>query len=123
MKILLVLLGGSLGAVSRYGITLLANRLYGSSFPWGTLFVNLAGCFLIGLCFALGNEKNILGPSARLFLMTGFLGALTTFSTFGMETITMSSSGLPTQGLINFLAHNIGGLMCVLAGLWIGRIL
>ena len=123
MKVLLVLLGGSLGAVSRYGISLLANRLYGNSFPWGTLFVNLAGCFLIGLSFALGNERNILSPSTRLFFMTGFLGALTTFSTFALESINLAGSDFSMMGIVNFFAHNIGGLIFVIFGLWIGRTL
>jgi CrcB protein len=123
MKAILVFLGGSIGAASRYGITLLANRLYGNSFPWGTLFVNLAGCFLIGISFALGNERNILSPSARLFFMTGFLGALTTFSTFALESINFAETGFPTLAIINLFIHNFGGLVAVLAGLWIGRII
>ncbi|MEI6125977.1 MAG: fluoride efflux transporter CrcB [Pseudomonadota bacterium] len=123
MKIILLLLGGSIGTLIRYGISLLAVRLYGASFPWGTLFVNIAGCFLVGLCFALGNERNILSPASRLFFMTGFLGALTTFSAFALESINLAGNGFPLPAIINFCFNNFGGLVAVLAGLWIGRLL
>ena len=94
MKILLVLLGGSLGALSRYGVSLLAVKLFGVKFPWGTLIVNLSGCFLIGLAFAWGERGfGIMNPSVRLFFMTGYLGALTTFSTFGLETSNCPAGG------------------------------
>lgn len=120
-RILLVLIGGSIGAVCRYGVNLLSVKLYGNSFPWGTMAVNLVGCFLIGLAFALGNERNILSPSARIFFMTGFLGALTTFSSFALETISFSRGGMLTPALINILINNIGGLGLVVAGMWVGR--
>ncbi len=93
MKILLVMLGGSLGALSRYAVSLLAVKLFGVKFPWGTLIVNLSGCFLIGLAFAWGERGlGIMNPSIRLFFITGYLGALTTFSSFGLETV------IPFQG-------------------------
>lgn len=122
MKIVCVLLGGSLGALARYGVSLGAARLCGASFPWGTLAVNLVGCFLIGLAFALG-ERSILSPSFRLFLVTGFLGALTTFSTFAMESVGFMRDGLGGPALWNVVANNVGGLLLVLLGLWAGRCL
>ncbi len=68
MKIFLVLMGGSLGMLARYGISLLASQLFGLMFSWGTLIVNLTGCFLIGLAFALADRGlNIMNPSVRLF--------------------------------------------------------
>ena len=81
-KWLLVMLGGSLGAASRYAVSLLTARLFGPQFPYGTMVVNLAGCFLIGLLFALADRSRLLTPDVRLLLITGYLGALTTFSTF-----------------------------------------
>lgn len=77
-KWLLVMLGGSLGAASRYGVSLLSARLLGTQFPYGTMLVNLAGCFLIGLLFALADRSRLLTPDVRLLLITGYLGALTT---------------------------------------------
>lgn len=121
MKILFLLLGGGLGALCRYGVSLASVRLYGDGFPWGTLAVNLAGCFLIGLAFALGVERNVLSPSCRLFFVTGFLGALTTFSTYAMESVGFARDGQAVTALLNLLANNVGGLLLVLGGLWVGR--
>ena len=96
MKILLVMAGGSIGALSRYGVSLVAAQLLGTKFPWGTLIVNLSGCFLIGLAFTLAERGlSIMNPSIRLFFITGFFGALTTFSTFGLETVNSMRARYP----------------------------
>ncbi|MDD2604311.1 MAG: fluoride efflux transporter CrcB [Desulfobacterales bacterium] len=119
-KVLLVMIGGGLGAVSRYGIGLLAARLWGSHFPWGTLAVNLLGCFFIGLLFALVDRARFLTPHLRLLLVTGYLGALTTFSTFALETVNAGRLGLALQPLANILVNNIGGLALVVIGMRVG---
>jgi CrcB protein len=121
-KVLLVMLGGSLGALCRYGVSLLAVRLFGNSFPWGTLLVNLSGCFLIGLSFSLA-DRNIMTPSTRLFCVTGFLGALTTFSTFALETTNALRGASNMIAGQNFVSNNIGGLILVFTGMWLGRML
>ncbi|MCP4138162.1 MAG: fluoride efflux transporter CrcB [bacterium] len=118
-KIVLVMLGGSLGALLRYSISFGAAKLIGSRFAWGTLIANLTGCFIIGMAFALVDRTNILGPSARLFFMTGFLGALTTFSTYALETVNFAATGKSTLAVSNFLVNNIGGATLVLAGMWL----
>lgn len=120
-KILLVMLGGSLGAGCRYGITLLAVRLAGTRFPWGTLAVNLGGCFLIGLVYGLVERGVGISPSVRLFFVTGFLGALTTFSTFGWETMNAGMVGNYPAAAGNFLANNLGGLALVVAGYQVAK--
>jgi CrcB protein len=121
MKILLVMVGGSLGAISRYGVSLLAAYLFGTKFPWGTLAVNLSGCFLIGLAFAWGDRGlNIMNPSVRLFFMTGYLGALTTFSTFGLETVNAFRGGKYLVSAANILANNAIGSLLVFLGLVVG---
>lgn len=119
-KLLLVMLGGSLGATSRYGISLLAARLWGTGFPWGTLMVNLTGCFLIGLIFALADRVRLLTPDMRLFLITGYLGALTTFSSFALETVTAGRAGLTFLPLANILINNVGCLTLTFCGMWLG---
>jgi CrcB protein len=119
-KWLLVMLGGSLGAASRYGVSLLSARLLGTQFPYGTMLVNLAGCFLIGLLFALADRSRLLTPDVRLLLITGYLGALTTFSTFSLETVNAGRAGLTLQSLTNILINNLGGLSLTWLGLRLG---
>lgn len=119
-KWLLVMLGGSLGAASRYGVSLLSARLLGTQFPYGTMLVNLAGCFLIGLLFALADRSRLLTPDVRLLLITGYLGALTTFSTFSLETVNAGRAGLSLQALTNILINNLGGLSLTWLGLRLG---
>ena len=119
-KWLLVVLGGSLGAASRYAVSLLTARLFGPQFPYGTMVVNLAGCFLIGLLFALADRSRLLTPDVRLLLITGYLGALTTFSTFSLETVNAGRAGLTLQSLTNILINNLGGLSLTWLGLRLG---
>jgi fluoride exporter len=123
MKILLVMFGGSIGALSRYAVSLWAAKLLGTRFPWGTLAVNLSGCFLIGLAFALAERGlNIMNPSMRLFFVTGYLGALTTFSTFGLETVSAIREGTYVVAVSNFLANNVIGAALVFLGMLVGRL-
>lgn len=117
---LLVMLGGSLGAASRYGVGLLTARLWGTSFPWGTLVVNMTGCFLIGVLFALADRFRLLTPDIRVLLITGYLGALTTFSSFTLETVNAGRAGLVMQSLTNILINNLGGLFLTFLGLRLG---
>ena len=121
MKILLVVIGGSIGAVCRYGVNLLTARFWGSGFPWGTLVVNMVGCFLIGLAFGLAERAAWVTPSVRLFFVTGFLGALTTFSSFAVETVNTANAGSGYLAAVNFVANNAGGLVLVLAGMWLAK--
>ncbi|MFH0730099.1 MAG: fluoride efflux transporter CrcB [Pseudomonadota bacterium] len=119
-KLLLVMFGGSLGAASRYGVNLLSVKLWGTGFPWGTLLVNLVGCFLIGLIFALADRVRLLTPDMRLLLITGYLGALTTFSSFSLETVNVGRAGMALLPLANILINNIGGLTLTFCGMWLG---
>ena len=117
-KILLVMLGGGMGALCRYGITLMATKYIGVRFPWGTLIANLIGCFLIGVAFALIERSVLFTPHHRLFFMTGFLGALTTFSTYALETVNAVRTG-NLMAVANFLLNNVGGAILVLLGMWL----
>lgn len=119
-KLLLVFVGGGLGSATRFGTSLLAARWWGTSFPWGTLAVNLAGCFLIGVLFGL-SERGSLSPEGRLFLMTGFLGGLTTFSSYGLETSHLTRSGQFANAACNLIANNGAGIALVFLGLWLAH--
>ncbi|MBW1840277.1 MAG: fluoride efflux transporter CrcB [Deltaproteobacteria bacterium] len=123
INILMVMVGGSLGALSRYGFALMAGRFIGARFPWGTLMANLVGCFLIGVAFALVERTNLLSPSARLFIMTGFLGSLTTFSTYALETVVSVRGETVSIAFLNFFLNNALGLVLVLSGMWIVRLI
>jgi CrcB protein len=122
-KLLLVIIGGSIGAASRYGVNLLTVRLWGSNFPWGTFVVNMVGCLLIGLAFGLAERSSWVTPSVRLFFVTGFLGALTTFSSFAVETVNTANAGSGYLAATNFVANNAGGLALVLAGMWLAKVI
>ncbi len=122
LKILLVMAGGSLGAVGRYLISLGAVRLFGTGLSWGTFLANMIGCFLIGVTFALIDRLPLLTPATRLFFMTGFLGALTTFSTYALEVVESIRGGGFGVAAITFLANNVGGVALVLAGMWLVQV-
>ena len=120
-KVVLVMVGGSLGALSRYGISLLAGSLFGGGFPWGTLIVNLCGCFLVGLAASLADRHPIVNPDMHLCFITGFLGALTTFSTFAFESVMSAWIGAYRLVFLNLFLNNVIGFALVGAGWWVGK--
>ena len=122
-EMILVVLGGGVGALLRYLTALVTARLWGETFPWGTLAANLAGCFLIGLIYAFGVEAGGVGPRTRLFIMTGLLGGLTTFSTFSLETSTLLMQGAGSYAALNLIGNVVGGIALFMIGLALGRIL
>lgn len=111
--ILHVALGGALGAVARYLTGLAALRVMGAGFPWGTMTVNVAGSFAMGVLFVyLAPSEHKAGP----FLMTGFLGGFTTFSAFSLDAMTLLERG---QG-VSAAAYVVGTVVLSLAGLMLG---
>lgn len=121
-NIILVIIGGGLGSVCRYLFSLVAVKWFGNTFPMGTLGVNLIGCLLIGLGFSLAG-RNIISPSVRLLFMTGFLGGLTTFSTYALESTNFLKGVDLFPALVNIVTNNIGGLALVLLGMWLGKLI
>jgi CrcB protein len=118
MMYLWVALGGALGSVARYACTLGAARWLGMAFPWGTLFVNVAGSFAIGLLAALvaTDGRPALGADARAFVLVGILGGFTTFSSFSLETLSLARGGA-----LGAAAGNVGlSLVLCFAGVWLG---
>jgi CrcB protein len=113
-RFLLVLVGGGLGSVLRYATTLAAVRFLSPTFPFGTLIVNLAGCFLIGFVHGLATLTTRISPETRLFLTTGVMGGMTTYSSFNYESLFMLEQGQMAQAIAYILAMLVG---CVVAGL------
>ena len=91
--VIIIGIGGFIGSVARYLTQQLFQKHFPSSFPYGTMWVNIAGCFLIGVIYGLSEKGSILTPEWRLFLATGFCGGFTTFSTFAFENIGLLRDG------------------------------
>lgn len=115
MKFMYIILGGGTGALVRYLLSTFIQNSSNKIFPFGTLVVNLTGCFLIGFLFAL-SEKFTISSNIRLFLFVGLLGGYTTFSSFGLETFNLLKQLEYKYAIINFLLSNFLGLLLVFAG-------
>ena len=121
LKLLLIAGFGAAGALSRYALSGWVYRLAGEGFPFGTLVVNVAGCFLLGLIAHIGQVTDLIAENHRPALTIGFLGAFTTFSTFGYETFRQLEDGLWGAALLNVGANVLIGLIAVGAGLAAAR--
>jgi CrcB protein len=119
-----VLLGifGAIGAISRYLLGGVAFQLFGTRFPIGTLVVNVLGCLLIGFLGTVAGGKIIQNPQLRMMLFAGFLGALTTFSSFSFETWVLIKDGEPMLGALNILLNLIVGFSALGIGVFVGKI-
>ena len=119
---LLVGAGGFLGSVLRFGAGGLVYRILGSTtLPYGTLLVNVAGCFAIGIFGGMGDSRQVIGTELRLFFFIGILGGFTTFSAFGYETLALVRAADPSRAILNVALHVVGGLLAVWAGYGLGR--
>jgi CrcB protein len=119
-NLLLVMLGGALGAGARHLAGVAGLRWLGPGFPWSTLFVNLAGSLLMGLLAGWLVQKGG-SEQARLFLAVGVLGGFTTFSAFSLELGLMLQRGELASAAAYVLASVIGGVLLLFAGLWLMR--
>jgi len=118
LSVLYVALGGALGSVSRYLVGTWAQTTSKSiDFPYGTLTVNLIGCFIIGFLSQLAESRGVFTPETRGLVLIGVLGGFTTFSSFGNDTINLLRDGETFNALANVGANVILGLMLV----WLGR--
>lgn len=113
--------GGAIGALSRYGASLGVYSLFGRGFPYGTLFVNVAGSFLMGVLSIMLLERFNLGPEWRAAILVGFLGSFTTFSTFSIETLNLLEQGDFNRALLNISSSLILCIFAVWFGVNIGR--
>ncbi len=120
-KLVMIGAGGAVGAVLRYGVTGVGQRIVGASFPLGTMIANLTGCLLIGLLAAVFAGPYLVREEYRAGLMIGVLGAFTTFSTFGWETFALANDGQRWAAALNVVATNIFGLLAVWVGYRVGQ--
>ncbi len=117
----LVALGGAIGTLCRYGLSSAVMHYASHDFPWGTFAVNALGCLLFGVAASAADTQFELTPAARLLLLTGFMGAFTTFSTFAFDTAELGKDGQWLPMALNLVGQNTAGVLLVLAGLVVGR--
>jgi CrcB protein len=122
-QFLLIVVGGGIGSFCRFLLaTWVADQL-GPAFPFGTLAVNLLGCLIIGMIAGLPQASTTLSPATRLLLMTGFLGGLTTFSTYEYESFMLTTNGALDRALINLSISVVLGFLAVGLGYMVMRFL
>jgi fluoride exporter len=117
----LVMIGGAIGAGLRHLANLAALRLFGPNFPWGTMGVNIAGSFAMGLFIALLARRFGASNELRLFIATGILGGFTTFSAFSLDFATLTGRGEFAHAAFYAIASVVFSIVALFAGLWLGR--
>jgi CrcB protein len=122
-RLLVIAVGGAIGTGLRYLTSVVAARWLGTEFPWGTLIVNLSGAFLIGLVQEIGTETVRIPENMRLFVTTGMMGGLTTYSTFSYETVRLVEVGSWPQAGVNIALTTTACLALCFLGMALGRLL
>jgi CrcB protein len=121
-KLILIGLAGAAGTLVRYWLAGWVQQFQQSNFPWATLAVNALGCLLFGLVWGMAAEREFISPEARTILLVGFLGALTTFSTYAFETAQLLRTAEHWLAVGNFAVQNTVGLVSVLLGAALARV-
>ena len=121
MNLLLIGVAGALGALARYGLGVFVLRYTDSPFPWHTVIINMLGCFLFGVVFAFFDGRANLPPEWRLIILTGFLGAFTTYSTFAFESAALIRESQYVLAAANVLVQNVLGIVLVFAGIALNK--
>ena len=122
-RFLLLALAGALGTLSRYGVGSVVQRYNNASFPWGTLAVNVIGCFLAGTLWTVFKGRWPVSAETQTLVLVGFLGAFTTFASFILDTGELCGASQWMHAVINAVLHNGLGFAALLCGIGIGRIL
>jgi len=122
-KLAWLALAGALGTLSRYGLAGFVHRINGASFPWGTVIVNLAGCFLTGLIWKLFENRWPVSGETRTLVLIGFMGAFTTFSALILETSELLRSAEWMYAAGNIAMQNGIGFVALFAGAALGRMI
>jgi CrcB protein len=120
--VLLVGFGGAIGSILRFLTSILAAHWFGAEFPYGTMIVNLSGAFVIGLVQQIGGETLLIPDNVRIFLTTGMMGGLTTFSTFSYETVRLMETNAWHQAWINIFVTTTVCLCLCFLGMAVGRL-
>jgi fluoride exporter len=120
-KLFLLCAAGTLGTLARYGMSGVVQRLCGEAFPWGTLAVNALGSFLFGVVWSLADERSVISGETRFIVLTGFMGAFTTFSTFAFETSQQLRDSEWLLACGNITVQLVLGLVLMVAGIALGR--
>lgn len=122
LKIVLVAIGGGIGATSRYLVSNWAAQRFGADFPYGTLLVNVVGCFIIGAFMTLITERIIVSPYWRLLITVGFVGGLTTFSSYSYETFKLLQDANVTMAMYNIMLNLVVGFLATWLGITAARL-
>jgi fluoride exporter len=118
--LLLIFFGGGLGSVIRFMMGRWINSQHSSSFPFGTLVVNITACAVLGCTIGLADQKQLISPAARIFWTIGFCGGYSTFSTFSAETLVLIQNGLTLSAVLYILLSLLLCLAATFAGLYAG---
>lgn len=121
MAILLVALGGALGAVARFVVGNVVAKRFGTSWPWGTFLINVTGCFAIGFFLTLASERVVVDDRWRYLFPIGFVGAYTTFSTYEYDTFRLVEEGAWARALSYVVLSTLVGFASVWSAVWMAR--
>lgn len=121
-KYLVLCLAGAAGTLARFWVGGFVQRLAGEGFPLGNFMVNLSGCLFFGLVYAVVESRSGLPGDMRLYVLTGFMGAYTTFSTYMFESVALMQHGQWLAASANLVGQTVLGVACIIAGLALGRL-
>ncbi len=121
-KLVWLSIAGALGTLARYGLSGYLNRINGASFPWGTVAVNIIGCLLAGLAWALFEKRWPVSVDIRMIVLIGFMGAFTTFSAVVLDTGELLRSAEWMRAVANVLLQNGVGIIALFIGVALGRL-
>ncbi len=121
-RLALLALAGATGTLARYGMGGLVQRLHATAFPWGTFVVNALGCLAFGFVWSLAEERLVISGETRLIVLVGFMGAFTTFSPYAFESAQLLDDGEFLLAAGNLALQNATGIVLVLVGLALGRL-
>jgi CrcB protein len=123
VKFLNLIIGGAAGTIARYLLAGFVYKIMGTNFPYGTLVVNISGCFILGILSALAEKKFMLSSDMRILLMIGFCGAFTTFSTLIFESDSLVRNGQAIRAFTNIFVSVILGFILFRIGVLLGEII